>query len=267
MNRQEQIEYVKQNINKASIRSIAKQIGVHHTTISYWIKNNFESDQRTKIVDEVSLKKQILENPVPYLYILGLYLTDGHISKMPRTYRLRISTGSKYRDVILRACKALEHLLNDNIVNPIYHKKDQVVNITVYSNALPILFPQHALGKKHDRDVSLLDWQMELVDDCPAALLLGLHDGDGSEYLQTNLDNVTYYNFTNKSKHIINLYQHCCDRLGIELKNQVKSNTADIQVLTCRKKQYRELFESAIQPVKDHLDSQTKRGIMVDLNN
>lgn len=255
MNRQEQIEYVKQNINKTSIRSIAKQIGVHHTTISYWIKNDFESGQRTKAVDELCLKKQILENPISYLYILGLYLTDGHISKMSRTYRLRISTGSKYKDVIVRACKALDYLLTNNIVNPMHHKRDQVVNITVYSNALPILFPQHANGKKHDRDVSLHDWQIELVDKYPAAILLGLHDGDGSEYLQTNMNGVIYYNFTNKSKNIIDLYKYCCQKLGIEIRQQMKSGQEDTYILTCRKREFRELFESSVDPIKNYLDS------------
>lgn len=254
MTRDDQIQYVKANLNKMSIRQMAKHLGVHHTTINYWIKNDYKSDTRNSNTTPEEMINRCRLYPIEYLYVLGLYLSDGHINHTGKTYRLRISKGINHQDVIQRAIKSLRTLFPDNKVAA-YPQKSKCVVITTHSNSLIYIFPQSGEGKKHDRDVSLLSWQMDLVDHHLDAMLLGLHDGDGSEYLQTNMDNTTYYNFTNKSSDIINLYKYCCEKLGIEIKQQMKSGQAGTSVLTCRKKQFRELFEQTLTPIIIKLDT------------
>jgi predicted AlkP superfamily phosphohydrolase/phosphomutase len=103
------------------------------------------------MIDYIKDKKE------SYSYILGLYLGDGYINLSERTYRLRIALDTKYQKVIKECEDNLIILFPNNKVNNII-RKETTTYVYVYSNKLPLLFPQHGVGKKSSRKIELFDW-------------------------------------------------------------------------------------------------------------
>jgi len=161
-----------------------------------------------------------------YSYILGLYLGDGYINKMKRTYRLRIFLDSR-QDLVIKECEEnLKKLFPDNkiaILKTIYNS----VIISVYSNFIPIIFPQHGLNKKHERNIKLEEFQkIILISDF---FMKGLFHSDGSFYLSKN--SYPRYIFTNKSKQIIEMFSDCLLEKGITSRIRKRMNEIyDIQI-------------------------------------
>lgn len=215
MNIEEKLEFTKRKLSEGwSQRKIARELEVDHSTIGYWVKKNFEvvGHQQTSLI---RLNELANRNKHQYSYILASYLGDGCISRMLKTYSMRIVCDSKYPDISVRQKNALKALFPNNKVS-IYTPKNRNINIvTMYSNFLPEMFPQHDEGKKHDRDVSLHDWQQEIVNREPECFLIGFIDTDGCEYYHTGTT-LNMYMFTNKSTHIIDMYCNTLRRLGIE---------------------------------------------------
>ncbi len=99
--------------------------------------------------------------------------------------------------------------------------RSQCVVVSVYSNQLVCLFPQHGPGAKHLRPIRLVRWQTELVKDHPGQLLRGLIHSDGCRFVnRVRVRGRTYayprYNFTNASEDLLALFTATCDSLGIE---------------------------------------------------
>ena len=101
------------------------------------------------------------------------------------------------------------------------------VSVVSYGQHWPCLFPQHAPGKKHERQIQLSAWQREVVNAHPWAFIRGLVHSDGSRV--TNWTERTVagqrrryeyprYFFTNRSDDIRRLYTDTLDRLGVEWK-------------------------------------------------
>jgi hypothetical protein len=87
-----------------------------------------------------------------YCYLLGMYLGDGSIDRMRRTWRLRISLDSRWRGIVQECVAAMEAVFSANRVN-LYQPdpRSRCVVAVVYSNHLVCLFPQHGPGPKHRR--------------------------------------------------------------------------------------------------------------------
>src|SRR3979409_2006189 len=49
--------------------------------------------------------------PAQYVYLLGLYLGDGCISRFPRTWRLRVTCDTQYPTIIARCREAIDTLM------------------------------------------------------------------------------------------------------------------------------------------------------------
>lgn len=95
--------------------------------------------------------------------------------------------------------------------------------VSLYSNKIPNLFPQHGIGKKNSRDVSLVDSQTFVTDYYAIELLCGLLDSDGSKYQRVQGGkSLSAYQFTNTSTHIINLYKHLLDKYEISYSSTKK---------------------------------------------
>jgi len=180
-----------------SMRSVARSMGVHHTTLQYYRNRKWKQGKvvERQPIDVVVWKKH-------YSYILGLYLGDGNISLVRKTYRLRITLDSIYPKVINMAIQSLEYLLPHNKVTVHGIKNSRAINVTVYSNRLPILFPQHDEGLKHDRDVTLKFWQENIL--MSEHLVRGFMHSDGSRFTRT-VGKYQYesYQFTNLSRCIV----------------------------------------------------------------
>lgn len=180
-----------------SVRSVARSMGVHHSLLQYYQKQNWQQVKTTdKKPIDIDLWKQ------HYSYTLGLYLGDGHITEMARAYRLRITLDSIYPNIINQAVESLEYLLPNNKVRVYPITNSRAINVTVLSNRLPKFFPQHGEGVKHERDVSLKFWQENIL--MPEHFVRGLIHSDGSRFIRT-VGKYQYesYQFTNLSRHIV----------------------------------------------------------------
>jgi len=198
---------------------IAKLLGIPRTTIISIIKN-FDREKIDK------RKKIWINDPITYIvgnnlekeysYLLGLYLGDGHISQLKRTQRIRFFLDSKYDSLNDYVNKSLSKLFFNNKTN-IIKSNYNMVTIYVCSSDLIKLFPQHGIGKKHERPINLTEWQKSII--IPEELIKGLFHSDGTYYHSANRD---YYQFKNYSKDILNIFKTYCDILGVNYTEQEK---------------------------------------------
>jgi hypothetical protein len=98
---------------------------------------------------------------------------------------------------------------------------ERAVEVSIYSKQLPMLFPQHGPGRKHDRLIELTEWQQALISRRPGLLVRGLIHSDGCRFMNTiRHPNKTYayprYNFSNRSADIKRIFCEACDLLGVE---------------------------------------------------
>lgn len=154
--------------------------------------------------------------PADYAELLGLYLGDGCISETTRTARLRIACDAKYPGIIGDARALLERAFPENPVGLVEAHHGTMFFVSVYSSHLACLFPQHGDGKKHERRILLEPWQRRLADQAPWSLLRGLIRSDGCAFVnRTGPYEYLSYDFTNKSKDIVDLFTTACDLVGV----------------------------------------------------
>lgn len=115
--------------------------------------------------------------------------------------------------------------------------------VTSYSPHWPLLFPQHAPGKKHERTIALEPWQQDIVDAHPWDFIRGLIHSDGCRITNwtTRLvggEHKRYeyprYFFTNTSTDIIRLFTDTLDRVGVEWK-PLRQSRAAVTISIARK--------------------------------
>jgi hypothetical protein len=114
---------------------------------------------------------------VAYAYLLGLYLGDGHLSKLRRVYRLRVSLDARYPSIIDECAQAMANVRSGRAAGRV----KALGCIVVYSfwKHWICLFPQHGPGPKHLR-IELAPWQEEIVRVHPHRLLRGFIQSDGA---------------------------------------------------------------------------------------
>lgn len=205
---------------------IAQALNIPRGTVKDCIKKfesleNFESHLGQP--DELGLNNPVnnalnnLEWRKAYAYLLGFYLGDGCIDKMPnkkRVYRLRIAQDKRYTMVIQNCVNAMNVVLPKNSVSLI--SAPGCFQISVYSTDLPQLFPQHAGGVKHNRKITFEDWQWAIIDEFPLEVFRGLYHSDGCR--SQNIvkgKNYVRYMFSNKSEDLIALCKYVCDKIGL----------------------------------------------------
>jgi hypothetical protein len=81
------------------------------------------------------------------------------------------------------------------------------LDVSSYWKHWPCLFPQHGLGRKHERRIALVPWQQRIVDAHPDQLVRGLIHSDGSRHInRIKHPKRTYeyvrYEFSNRSADI-----------------------------------------------------------------
>jgi hypothetical protein len=171
--------------------------------------------------------------PDDYAELLGLYLGDRCISQHPRTTRLRITLDLKYPQIIEDARAMLARCMPSNGVDVSHGgTTGNCVNVSVYSQHLPCLFPQHGPGKKHERHIELEPWQERLVEAAPWALLCGLIRSDGCAFVnRTDIHRPEPYEylsyaFSNKSAGIVDLFTRSCESVGVEYRRTLNERRA-----------------------------------------
>lgn len=114
-----------------------------------------------------------------YAYLLGLYLGDGYIDRMPRTYRMRIFQDKRYVLLIELARQAISRVRGTPLSKVSIVPQTGCVAVVAYWNHWPCVFPQHGPGRKHLRRIELEPWQNDVVAAYPRQLLRGLIHSDG----------------------------------------------------------------------------------------
>jgi hypothetical protein len=155
--------------------------------------------------------------PASYVYLLGLYLGDGCISRHPRNvYRLRITLDVAYPGIIAAALDAVRAVKGGH-VSVKRRPVQRCVDVSAYWKSWPCLLPQHGLGKKQDRQIMLSDWQLPLVSRWPDELLRGLIHSDGHRFMNTGRGSWTCprYGFDQVSDDIRAIFCHACDLMDL----------------------------------------------------
>ena len=207
---------------------ISRATGIPRSTIRGWVASGAPGGRYGKTnrtpYDLASVPR------APYAYLLGIYLGDGHISDLLRTFRLRVFMDSRYPGIIGEVVRSIRQVLPNHRVDVRRVRPHNLVVISVYSNQLPRLFPQHGPGRKHEREIALAPWQQEIVDERTGLFLRGLIQSDGCRVTNKvwgGKYQYPRYFFTQESFDIMNLFCDACDRLGIDYRF-TKRNTVSI---------------------------------------
>ena len=204
-------------LNKSQI---ANKLSIHRGTVREYLKLGLEESLKLSCEGN----KKIPDLGKEYSYILGLYLGDGHITKMKNKkdlYRLRIFLDHKYQGIVEECKSSLESIFPDNTISVMIQKSNGIPSCDVvymYSKNIITLFPQHGAGKKHNRTIELEDFQREILDKYPKEFLRGLIHSDGSRYKILKEKQYYGYNFTNCSLDIIGLFVEYCAKVGIPVR-------------------------------------------------
>jgi hypothetical protein len=208
------------------VNETARQTGIPHTTVHRFINRyqtleRFEAEYNPepKISTLEDLKKPFLtakELHYHYAYMLGIYLGDGHISKVTkhRAHRIMIFLDMKYPLIIDRCKESMQAVFPSNSIGIV--NKTGCVSVNCYSQELPEIFPQHGADKKHNRPIILENWQQKIVDLFPLEFFRGLYHSDGSRSRNVvKGKNYERYFFTNESDDIRKLYSDTVEKLGL----------------------------------------------------
>jgi hypothetical protein len=152
-----------------------------------------------------------------YVYLLGLYLGDGTISRHRReVYKLRVFLDKRYPRIVAECEAAMKAVLPFNAVNK-FLTVSNCYEVFSFSKSWPCLFPQAGPGMKHTRPIELDDWQREWVRLAPKLFLRGLIHSDGCRFVNTGRGGWHWprYMFSNASSDIRQMFCDACDQLGL----------------------------------------------------
>ncbi|HEY1519513.1 MAG TPA: hypothetical protein VGF91_23990 [Solirubrobacteraceae bacterium] len=219
----------------ANATDVSKRLGVPRRTMAAWIKGDVPHSAKADSSGQCQQVHEFADLSRGYVYLLGLYLGDGCISKHPRdVYKLRIFLDAKYPGIIQSARDAIAEV--KGVAARTLPRPRNCVEVYSFWKCWPCLFPQHGPGKKHERRIELTDWQTTLVDRWPRQLLCGLIHSDGCRFENTGTNwSWPRYGFKQVSADIRTTFREACDRLGLrwtEAPNTVYvSRKADVAVL------------------------------------
>ena len=208
-------------------KRISIMIGINRATVRECI-NRYQTVEgleafRNRHPDVPVILQMLMAGPDPnsetltmaYAYLLGMYLGDGCITPLPRTYKLRVALDTHYPNIIQTVMRAVKVVAPKNVVN-IVKEQGNCVQVYCHSNHWPAIFPQHGPGKKHERPIILADWQRRIVETYPLEFFRGLYHSDGSRpHNVVNGQDYPRYEFSNFSSDIREMFSHTCDLLGL----------------------------------------------------
>ena len=196
--------------------AIARITGVPRSTIRHWIGLGRPASPRWVACPLCNVAAELDE--AAYVYLLGLYLGDGCISRQPKdVWRLRIFQTTRYVQHIEECAIAMHAVLPNNVLA---QRRPGCVEIGSSSKHWPCLFPQHGPGRKHERPIVLEAWQQTLVDQYPKLLLRGLIQSDGCRDMNFATKGArryeySRYSFKNSSGDIRRIFTDACDALSV----------------------------------------------------
>lgn len=158
-----------------------------------------------------------------YAELLGWYLGDGFLTQQRRGVQgLHVVNDLRYPATNARVARLMTR------VKPGGRPHTRVLRgclvTTVSWKHWTCLFPQHGPGRKHTRDVSLHDWQEQIVLRHPGPALRGLFHSDGCRTVNrvvrrtpTSERRYEYprWQFSNRSEDIHALCAQLLDQVGV----------------------------------------------------
>lgn len=204
----------------SSDRDVAERLGLARTTVRDW---RFADATSPAVVEACPRcwrsAKGLRFRDGDYAELLGLYLGDGCLSRAARTYRLRLTLDVKYPNVAREAEDLISRSFPRNRVSSSTPAAGTWLVLSVYSEHLPCLFPQHGAGKKHHRPIRLEPWQEAAVTQHPWALIKGMIRSDGCVFVnRTGPYRYLSYGFANRSRDIAVLFAHACGLVGVAVR-------------------------------------------------
>ncbi len=200
--------------------TISVRLGVPRRTVADWIHGSTpRHTSRTGVLESCACCRAEHDLDAlsdTYVYLLGLYLGDGCLSRQARdVFKLRIFLDAQYPEIIEQARRA---------VRSVADRQPGVLTrnatwVEVYSawRAWPCLFPQHGPGKKHERVIALTSWQQQLVERWPRDLLRGLIQSDGCRFMNRGRAgwSAPRYAFKNRSADLHRIFRAAAEQIGI----------------------------------------------------
>ncbi|HZO65915.1 MAG TPA: transcriptional regulator [Kribbellaceae bacterium] len=205
-----------------SLNSISKRVGVSRAALREWRDN--PGPPAVSVTDCPRCDPDRATLPAAeYSQLLGLYLGDGCLSLHRKgVYALRVACDDRYPRLISEAADSIRSVHPSRPVRRI--AKVGCTSVESYWKHWPCLFPQHAPGRKHERDIVLGPWQERIVEAHPGRFLRGLFNSDGCRITNWTTRPVggemkryeyPRYMFSNESGDIIRLCGWALDLLGI----------------------------------------------------
>jgi hypothetical protein len=202
-----------------SVRRVSLDTGINRTTLREWRERDGAYAARHRcscpVCSDVALPVE------PYLYLLGQYLGDGCISRVRRSWVLRIATADAYPRVRAEVVRSISAVVG----NPVHIlRKQGCASVECTTKRWLHLFPQHGPGRKHERPIVLEPWQADLVSADPRPLIRGLLHSDGCRVTNWTERRVggtikryeyPRYLFSNRSADIRGIFTTALDQLGI----------------------------------------------------
>lgn len=196
-----------------SASRIARDTGIPRSTVREWVGGRTPRSLLQPAPSAVAA-------PEAYSHLLGLYLGDGHVARLPRTFMLRIFFDARYPGLIGEAVRSVRAVAPSQRVAVFRQRPTRCVVLRCYWGRWPDWFPQHGPGRKHERAIELADWQRRITQDHPREFIRGLIHSDGARFENSVRHGERRYRyprywFTNHSADIRGLLCEHLDLLGI----------------------------------------------------
>jgi hypothetical protein len=204
---------------------IARRLGVARTTVRDWRRTPYAKTRDTARCPRCGRASRPLEfADGDYAELLGIYLGDGCISQQGRTWQLRVSLDTRHALILSEIDALLRRCFPGHKVGRSTAHEGRCSIPWVYSSHLPCLFPQHGLGRKHERPIQLEPWQADLLEAAPWRFLRGCIWTDGCSFInRTGPYEYLSYDFANRSQDILDLFTHAADLVGVRYRRYERS--------------------------------------------
>ena len=212
---------------------VARRLGMSRQTVWNWRRNGPPTSRRDRTRRAQHLRPL---DDCAYGYLLGLYLGDGWVGHIGRSWALVVSLDVRYPGVVREAAGSMGAVSEARVRARLRIEKSTVILQSCgldWAN----LFPQHGPGKKHERKIELVDWQLDITRQYPREFIRGLIHSDGSRCINRfsvklpsgRVGRYAYprYFFTNYSADIRRIFCQHCELLGIRWS---QSNARNISV-------------------------------------
>ncbi|PYC70388.1 transcriptional regulator [Micromonospora arborensis] len=208
-----------QHLAGSTVAEVARRLRLPYPTVRGWCKHPVEPRRSSSELRCFRCRPEVRNqtDPSAYLYLLGLYLGDGHLVTSARVPVLRIACSSSWPGLIEACDASMQQVLAAKVQRV---QQPGCVSVQSSGKHWPCLLPQHGPGKKHERPIILADWQRDIVATHPGDFLRGLFHSDGCRFAnRVTVRGKAYvyprYMFVNESADIMALCQWSLDLLGV----------------------------------------------------